>query len=173
MSASDLAGTIVAKAQLVINDAADGVEMIAQKIGDRFNAVETLSVTSGQSAATLATVSVPAQPFDWRPTVAGYAKVKGTGVGNVVVDLLARLNDASGGNIVGKGVQQHSGLAGLLMPTYVLVPGPPAGSSDDYDKVSAGDDATIYLRAEKQSGSDFFVIAASDVHFNVTVSPIP
>jgi len=94
--------------------------------------------------------------------------VTGTGT-DVQVDLVARLDNATSGNIIGRGISR----AGQYPPPIILTPGPPAGSVDGYDKVLAGNAATIYLRAERQTGTDTFTTSASTTLFSVEVNPVP
>lgn len=162
-------GTPLAGYLLTVNAAADDFVYRPQLIGDRYIPGSVNSTPAGNPLYTLAAVSVPAQPFDWRPVVSGQAIVTGTGNRNVTVNLLARLNSETAGNIVGQGFGS-SGAPGLPI---VLSSGPPAGSAATYDKVTAGSAAVIYLRAERQSGTDTFTTSASSTLFAVRVDPIP
>lgn len=161
-------GTPVPQYILVVNPGADGFIYQPQKVGDRVIPATISSVPAGNPTYTKAAVSIGAQPFDWRPEVAGQAIITGTG-SNVSVDLIARLNSATSGNIVGRSF----GVSGQAARNQVLVPGPPAGSADSYDKVSAGNAAVIYFRAERQTGTDTFTTTASTSSFVVKVRPVP
>lgn len=161
-------GTPVYKKILVVNAAADDFEYQSQKVGDRYVPATISNTPSGNPAYTLCPVGIPAQDFDWRPHVEGQTIVTGSG-SNVRVDVIARLNDATSGNIVGRGF----GVSGAGPATVALSSGPPPGSADSYDKVSAGAAATVYLRAERQSGTDTFTTSGSTTTFSVEVRPVP
>jgi hypothetical protein len=153
---------------VVVNADSDALEYQTQKVGDRYWPASIANTPSGNVAYTLCSVAVAAQDFDWRPTVSGQTVVTGTGA-NVRVDVIARLNNETSGNIVGRGF----GVAGVGPATVGLSAGPPAGSASTYDKVSAGAGATIYLRVERQSGTDTFTTSGSTTHFSVRATPIP
>jgi hypothetical protein len=168
MGASDVFGSPVPGQVLVVDLDSDGLIYASQMVGDRYIPATINSTPSGNAVFTLCSVGVPALSFDWRPQVSGQSIITGTGA-DAQVDLIARLNDATSGNIVGRGF----GLAGINPPTNVLSAGPPAGSADTYDKVLAGNAATIYLRAERQNGTNTFTTSASTTRFEVRVQPIP
>jgi hypothetical protein len=148
-----------------------GYEYVTQKAGDEYWPASISSTPSGNSAYTLCQVSIPAQPWAWRPQVSGWCVVTGTGA-DVQVDLVARLNDQTGGNAMGRG-RGKIGLNADGSPT-VLVSGPPSGSAADYNKVAAGvGPTTIFFRAERQSGSATFTTVGSASQFSVRVCPVP
>lgn len=153
---------------IAVDDAGTGFELQAQKVGDSYWPASIANTPSGNPAYTLCSVGIPAQPFDWRPEVSGWCVVTGTGA-DVAVDLLARLNDAAAGNIVG---QAYDRVGGISPPTHVLVDGPPTASADGYNRVAAGAAATIYLRAERRSGTETFTTSNTTTRFRVRVCPI-
>lgn len=153
---------------LVVNDTVDGFQLEAQKVGDRYIPASISNTPAGNATYTVCSVGVEAQPFDWRPIVSGQCIITGTGA-DVRVDLIARLNNASAGNIVGRGFGQ----AGVNPPPHILSFGPPAGSADSYDIVYAGESAVIYLRAERQTGAETFTTSSSTTWFCVQVMPLP
>lgn len=161
-------GTPVAGKLLVVNPAGDGFVYQSQKVGDRYIPATIANAPSGNVGYTLCSVAIPAQDFDWRPEVEGQTVVTGTGA-NVRVDVIARLNTEASGNIVGRGF----GVPGAGPVAIGLSSGPPAGSADSYDRVAAGASAVIYLRVERQSGTDTFTTSASTTTFKVRVAPIP
>ena len=162
-------GTPVAKKILVVNSTADGFVYQTQEVGDRYYPASASPAPSGYANFTLATVSIPAQAFDWRPQVRGGVVVTGTGP-DVAVDLIARLGDEVAGNEVGRGF----GLPGMSPPPHVLVAGPPPGAGADSDRILAGVGPTIiYLRTEKQSGADYYTTTAAQTRFSVKVDPVP
>jgi hypothetical protein len=168
LDAADLVGTPTAGQIIVVNPSAAGFVYQSQKVGGWYNPAVLNSTPSGNPSYTLGQISVPAQPFDWRPTAKAECIITATAA-DTRVDLLARLNDASAGNEVGRAL----GGTGINPATHILMPGPPAGSTDSYDKVSAGAAATIYLRAERQLGTGTFTTAAVDTRFRVKVDPVP
>lgn len=159
-------GTPVAKRLLEVKTDLSGFQYVAPKVGDRFFPASIAAVPSGNAAYTVASVSVPAQLFDWRPHVEGQLIVAGTGT-DVRTDLIARLDNASSGNIVGRC------FAAASSERLTLSSGPPAGSADTYDKVLQGDTAVIYFRTERQSGGDTYTTSATTSRFCVEVRPIP
>jgi hypothetical protein len=167
-------GTAVAGKILIVNSTLDDFELATQKVGDRYVPASIASTPSGNAAYTLCSVSVPAQDFDWRPDVSGQTSITGT-ASNVRVDLIARLDNGTGGtpeqsgNIVGRSF----GIAGRGPAVQVLSGGPPAAASATYDKVAAGVNAVIYLRAERIAGTGTFTTSADTTCFSVRVRPIP
>jgi len=170
LDSTDLTGTavdgyVLAKTTVSGNNR---VTYVAQKVGDQYwpASISNTTGTDGQNR-TLATVSIPAQPFDYRLRVFGQAIISGTA--NTRVDLIARLNNASSGDIIGRSY----GVVGATPPPNVLVSGPPTGSSSTAGKIPAGNAATVFLRAEQQaSTTDAYTTSASTTSFMVEVAPI-
>lgn len=159
-------------AYVLVYDAVNSVWVpTSQKVGNDY-VPTTIGATAYNTASprTLATVAVPAQPFDWRPKVFGQVVV--TGSSDTRVDLYARINDASAGDQVG----YSKGVAGSAPPPNILIPAAPAGSAvpGGYGKVLAGQPATIYLRAEQKAASNgsWSTPGAPDSTFWVEVSPL-
>jgi hypothetical protein len=141
----------------------------APKVGGQYwpASIANTSGTDGQNR-TLCSVSIPAQPFAWRPRVFAQCIIGGTA--NTRVDLIARLNDAIAGDIVGRSFGQ----VGATPPPAVLVSGPPAGALTTAGQVAAGASAVIYLRAEQQaSTTDAYTTAGVSTSFMVEVAPVP
>jgi hypothetical protein len=158
---------------IVVNALSDGFELQSPKIGDSYWPTSIANTPSGNSAYTLCTVGIPAQGFDWRPSVSGWCVMNGTGA-DVAVDLIARLDNASSGNIVGMAYgYAPATTTPWLMPMHTLVDGPPTNSADGYNKVLAGDAATIYLRAERRTGTETFTTSGTTTRFKVKVDPVP
>lgn len=168
--ADDLTGTLIAGRVIAVNGAADGYEHVTQKAGDEYWPALINNTPTGNSAYTLCQVSIPPQPWAWRPQVSGWCVITGTG-SDVQVDLVARLDDQASGKILGRGrgkIGQNTDGS-----STVLVSGPPAGSPGDHNRVAAGAAATVFLRAERQSGSETFTTVGSATGFSVRVCPIP
>jgi hypothetical protein len=118
----------------------------------------------------LSEIHIPAQPFNWRPRT--YAQTVVNGGVLTRVDLVARLNDPATGHMVGfaKGVTSSE------PPTSVLIPSYPAGEAvpGTYGLVTAGNAATIFLRAEQKNATAFAwsTPASPDTSFCVEVQPV-
>lgn len=169
LGASDITGTATDGYIVAKKTGEDKAVWVAQKAGAQYvpASISNTSGTDGQNR-TLCSVSIPAQPFDWRPRVFGQCVIAGTAATRV--DLLARLNDATSGDIVGRAYGQ----VGATPPVAVLVSGVPAGSTATIGKVSAGSSATVFLRAEQQaSTTDQYTTAGATTSFMVEVAPIP
>lgn len=165
-------GTPVAGRIAVVNDDLTTFSLQAQKVGDRYVPASIANTPSGNPNYTLCSVAIPAQPFDWRPEVSGQSVIHTTWA-DVRIDLIARLNNETSGNIVGRGFGALQSVYMSFYQTTVLSPGPPGGASSTYDKVLAGYAATVYLRAERQAGSGTFTTSGDTTHFGVRVQPIP
>lgn len=143
----------------------------AQKVGNQY-VPSAIGATAHDATPqrVLASITVPAQPFDWRPRV--FAQTVVTGSADTRVDLVARLNDAASGDQVGFA----KGVAGASPPTQTLIPAAPAGSAipGGYAKVLAGNAATVYLRAEQKAASAgaWSTPAAPNTTFWLEVEPL-
>jgi hypothetical protein len=169
LSASDISGTATDGYILAKKVGESKAVWVAPKVGGQYwpASLSNTAGTDGQ-VRTLASVTIAAQPFDYRLRVHGQCVI--TGTINTRVDLIARLNDATSGDIVGRGY----GLGGVTTDRLTLISGVAAGSTSTVGKVSAGSAATIYLRAEQQaSTTDAYTTAASTTSFMVEVAPIP
>lgn len=167
--AADLVGTPIYKKIVTVNATANGFIYSTQRVGDRYIPGSINNTSTGNPLSTLCSVAVPAQDFDWRPHVEGQCVITGTST-DVKADLIARLDNETSGNIVGRAFA--GGTGGINPPTHILSAGPPAGSADGYDKVLTGNAATIYLRAERQSGTGTFSTSNVTTSFSVRVCPI-
>lgn len=169
-------GTPVAGRLLRVKADLSGFELIAPKVGDRYVPAAVANAPTGNAAYTLAQIPVDAQPFDWRPSVVGQAIFTGTG-DDVGVDLVARLqttgtvNGETAGPIVGRGFGPIGTNAMQIATVFSGMP--PANSSSTYDKVLAGNTATIWIRGERRTGANTFSTDDDTSFFGVRVSPIP
>lgn len=170
-TATDLSGTPTDKYIVVYNSATSKWVVSPQKVGDIY-APSSYSTYSGNAAqATLATITIPAQPFDWRPDVQGYAAPVGTA--NTKIELYSYLtNPSTGGqDQVGYG----PGVTGAAPPPVQLMRsfGTPPGSGT-YGKVPAGSAATLTLVAKQVAvTADSWAVNSGTVNFSVKVNPIP
>lgn len=170
LGAADLTGTqvdgyVLTKTTVSGNNQ---VTFSAPKVGDQYwpASIPNTSGTDGQNR-TLAVVNIPAQPWDYRLRVFGQCVISGTA--NTRVDLVARLNNAASGDIVGRAF----GVTGATPPPAVLVSGPPTGSTSTAGKVLAGNAATVFLRAEQQASTvDAYTTSSTTTSFMVEVAPI-
>lgn len=148
----------------------------AQKVGDAYVASSIAATTYNvTSPRLLASMSVPPQPFDWRPRVFASTIVTGTGGAEPTrVNLVARLNDEASGAQLGfkKGLigANDAGISTDIQPTYLnnqAVPGP-------YARVAANAAATVHLRAEQvaPSSGSWSTPASPDTTFSVEVQPL-
>lgn len=154
-----------------------GFELAAQRVGNRYIPAVIANAPTGNAAYTLCNVPIPAQPFDWYPEVEGQCVITGTGA-DLNADVVARLsttgivNGETTGPEIGRGFGGTLGVNAAGLAT-VLSSAPPAGSSATYDKVLAGNAATVYFRVERQAGSNTFTTSADTSRFKVRVEPIP
>jgi hypothetical protein len=167
-------GTPVAKQMLIVNPAADGFIFQTQKVGDRYVPAAINSTPTGNATYTLCSVAIPAQDFDWRPSIRGQCVVDGTAF-NVRVDLIARLDAGLGGTpeLSGNIVGRSFGLPSSTPQLHIMSAGPPANASSTYDKVAAGQAAVVYFRAERIAGTGTFTTSSDTSYFSVKVDPIP
>lgn len=163
-------GTPIARRIPVVNDDLTSFSLAPQLVGDRYVPAAISAAPAGNPNYTLATVSVPAQPFDWRPLCEGQTIFTFNWV-DVSADLVVRLNNETSGPVVAKGFTFPP--YGFYQRVGILSAAPPAGASDTYDKVSAGYAATLYLRGERSAGSGTYTTSASTTNFCVRVCPIP
>lgn len=142
----------------------------AQKVGNLYVPASLTSKASNNTTThTIGSVAVPAQPFDWRPICHGSAIISGTA--NTRVDVLCRVDNATSGDEVA----YSFGIAGATPPPNVLVAAPAPGVSvpGSYGRVSAGNGATIYFRAEQKAAtSDSWSLNNSTARFGVEVLPL-
>lgn len=139
--------------------------------GDIYSATTYSTVSASVAAqATLATITVPAQPFDWRPDVEGYATA--TGGASSKVELGCYLNDAYTGNQVGygPGVTGNASICTLQRAFGAAI------GTGSYGKILAGTQATLYLVAKQVntlSSGETWSVQGSSVNFSAKVNPVP
>lgn len=144
-----------------------------QLCGAVYNAISFTAASGSTSPQILASVTVPAQKFDWTPTVSGQAIPLGTA--NTHIDLQCLLNNASSGQQVGYG----SGVTGSgsgSWPAFPVRLGPAFNGalSQGYGKVAAGAAATFYFQAVQTAyTSDSWSVPVAGMYFQVKVDPIP
>lgn len=148
-----------------VNNTLDGFELAPQKITEWFFPATVANTPSGNVSFTIGAVPIPSRPWARRIVAHGGVVVTGEGA-DVRVDLLARLNGETGGNIVGRcpGVAQTERLA--------LWPGKAAGLATDYDVIAAGDAGTVHFRLERQSGTVTYTSTATTTRVSVEAIPL-
>jgi hypothetical protein len=138
--------------------------------GDIYAPTTYTSYSGNSNQATLATLQIPAQPFDWRPDVDGYAAVNASSGASTKIELYALLNNTVSGDTVGigPGVVGNGSLVSLQRAF-----GGTISSTGAYGRVYAGQAATLYLVAKNNGGVDNWGITNTNVNFTVKVNPIP
>lgn len=164
-------GTPIARRIPVVNDDLTSFDLQPQLVGDRYVPGAISSAPAGNPNYTLATVSIPAQPFDWRPVCEGQTIITLNSQDGTMIDLVARLNNETSGPVLARGWMIPPW--GIMRAIACLSASPPAGASDSYDKVAAGYAATVYLRGERSVGAGTFTTSSSTTNFCVRVQPIP
>lgn len=140
---------------------------VAPRVGSQYwpATISNTSGTDGQNR-TLASVAVPAQPFDYRLRVHAQTIISGTV--NTRVDLLARLDNAISGDVIGR----TYGLTGVT-DRLILVSGVAPGSASTVGRVSSGAACTVFLRSEQQgSTTDTYTTSATTTSLLVEVVPV-
>ncbi|AHG24340.1 minor tail protein [Mycobacterium phage MichelleMyBell] len=153
---------------LAVNNAADEFEIVDQKIPEVFYPGEIDNVGSGNVNATLCSINIAARPWARRVRAQGYTVVTGEAA-DVRVDLVARLNNAGSGNIVGHCIGIASTERLMFAPGKPINPGT---VSDTYDTIAAGESATLYVRLERKAGSSTYTASASASMFSAEVWPL-
>lgn len=171
-AASDVSGTLADGTVLVYNASTSKWAVSAPKrtIGPYTIASASFTAYSGTAArATLAAMTMPAQPWDWRPRVSGHFYAIGSATTHI--DAEVRIGDATTGDLVGYGL-------GLTSPTAFPISidphfGSAVPSSATYGKVAAGATATITLSAVRTTASiDAWQTLADNGQFVVEIVPV-
>jgi hypothetical protein len=172
-SATDITGTPTNKYTLVYNTSDSKYHISPMLAGDILAITPVTGFTSysgNASQATLGSITVPAQPFDWRPSVEGFGTA--TSTANTKIELAAMLNNATTGDQVGyaPGVQSATPPPLTLSRAFGAAIG---GGS--YGRVSAGSAATIYFVAKQVAvgTTDAWGVTAASCAFSVLVNPVP
>lgn len=165
---TDLSENPVAGQIPVVDGAATGFELVAQKIPEVFYPGAINNTGSGNVNSSLAQIAIPSRPWPRRIRGLGYTVVTGE-ADDVRVDLLARLNGESGGNIVGRcqGITRTERLT--------MSPGKPietGTAADAYDMLAANTAGIVYIKCERQAGSVTYTTSASTSQFSVEALPL-
>lgn len=152
-----------------VNAAADGFEYASQLAGEVYWPSTIANTAPTTSNSTLAVVSIPTRDYPRKLMPFGYTIIGRTGA-NVVVDLVARLDTETSGNVIGycHGVASSSAISERLM----LAPVPAPGAAANFNQVPAGEAAVVFMRTEKTSGSDSYTTSGSTSRFGVLAVPL-
>lgn len=161
-----IGGDAAAGKLIKVNSGVDGFDFAFEKVASVHWPTAVNNTASGNPNSTVAVVSIGAKNIDYRVRARGYQIVRQSGGADVLVNLVARLNGEIAGNIVAK----CQGIGGTERLT--LVDAPAAGSADTFDKVLAGNAATIHFRTEQQGGSNSYTTSNSEALFVVEALPI-
>lgn len=170
LDADDLDADPIAAGYIFAVKSVDGVysvELVAQKAGNTYwpTAVSVLDNATGSNP--LASVTIPAQPWPYRPVCHGQVELAPNGA-DVQVDLVARLN-ATNGAVIARGL----GLAGGARQILALAAAPPVNSVAGLGEVAAGVSQVIYFRAEQVgSGLSTYDTIDGRALFSVDVKPV-
>jgi len=167
LDTGDFTGVAAGKV-ITVNATADGFELQTPKIPEVFYPGTILDIPAGNPNFTLCPISIPARPYARRVRAGGYQILTGEAA-DVRVDLLARLNNAAAGNIVGRcqGIAQTERL--------MMDPGKPiqvGTAADTYDQIAANAAATVYIRTERAAGTSTYTGSASQAKFWAEVLPL-
>lgn len=127
-------------------------------VGTHWPATTPTAAPAGTTAGyDLTSIAIPGStyPFPTRVEVSACTAVTASGTGDVKVDLVARLNSTSG-EVVGRCV----GIGGVT-DRLILVDGPDPGADPADVTIAANTAATIYIRTEKQSGTENYQTSAA------------
>lgn len=160
-----------------VNAAGDGVELVAQKVGNTYWPTTVTVLSNATGANAVAAVTIPPQTSKWRARVNGQDIVIYDGP-NVQVDLVARLGGTGTGTGATDGlvIARGQGLPGsaALMQNLAFAAAPPVNSTAGFGEVAAGGSGTvIYIRIEQiGSGTDTFDTVSGRALFSVDVTPV-
>lgn len=175
LAADDTFGTPLAGRLLRVKSDLSGFEYTPMLVGDRIPAPSTFAhVPTGNAAYTIVALAFDAQAFDWRPEIEGQTAITYTGA-DCTTDLVARLSTTGtiNGETAGPIVAMGLGLPGPDPCIPVFSSAVPAASSDTYDKVLAGNTATVYIRTERRGGSQTYSTSADTTIVGGRVMPVP
>lgn len=141
-------------------------ELVPQRVSAQFWPATVDNVPPGTTAGyTTTIVPIAAAPYDRYVIPFGTIQVAASSGSNLRVDLLARL-DADNGPVVGR----DYGRAGAS-DKLTLIGFPDAGTLSSATKILANNEANIYFRTEKQSGSSSYSSVSGTGRYGVLTVP--
>jgi hypothetical protein len=173
-NATDLtAGTAAVGSVLAVNSLSPiTFGYVAQPAGNAYQSVSFTAASGNSSPQTLATLTVPAQPFNWLPDCVGWAIPSGTA--NTHVDLRVLLNNPTSGQQVAYGYGITG--AGTTWPALPvpLLPAFGGAITGGYGQVNAGSAASFYFQClQTASTTDSFSVPTTSMYFKVNVIQVP
>lgn len=120
--------------------------------------IQTAAGTTAEAAHAVIDIAAGTYHQDWYPVVTGHSIIIGTG--DIQCDLIARLDDATGGDIIGRG---HGRLTGTTTQQPNLSFGVESGTGI----VAADEAATIFIRGKRISGAVGYAAAESTARFSM------
>lgn len=120
--------------------------------------IQTAAGTTGEAAHAVIDVAAGTYHQDWYPVVTGSSII--IGVGDIQCDLIARLDDATSGDIIARGFGRMSG-------TATQQPNLNYGVESGTGIVTAESAATIFVRTKRISGAVAYGAAESTARFNM------
>lgn len=145
-----------------------------QLIGDTFQATSFTAASGNSSPQNLASITVPAQLFNWRPDVKGSGTP--TGTANTHVDLRCVVGNPTSGQQVGYGTGLTGAGSGSIPALPITLQQAFGGAiSGGYGVINAGSAATFYFQAIQTATTtdSFSVPTTPNMYFTVKVDPIP
>lgn len=158
--------TAAATQILAVNSGATDFEAIDQKVCQVYRPTTISNTGAATANNTLATVPIDAKTYDRRLIPFAYTIVTGNTGSDVTVDLLARIGDASTGDIIGR----CPGLGGAK-DRLILVPALPTNEFD-YELLAATNTTNVYFRVEKQGGADDYTTSSTTTRCGVLAVPV-
>lgn len=175
VGATDFAGTPTNGDTLVYDGSSGKWTAASQSSGNNVYSAQSFTAVSGNgSPVTLATLTIPAQSFNWLPTVSGSAMPSGTI--NTHVDLRCLLNNPTTGQQIGYGYGYTGAGSEWYLPSLPVALLTEYGGNivGGYGVVSAGQAATLYFQAiQTATTTDSFSIPTNSMNFTVHVNAIP
>jgi hypothetical protein len=167
---TDLGGSQTNNWTLLWNTTTNQFEYAPLYIGATYwpsSITSTSGFTAQNTPRTLTSISVPALPFAWTPTVVGQCLI--TGTANTQIQLTANLGSASGQQ-VGIGL----GVIGQASQAIILQGGIPPGSASGYGQVAKNSSATIVLSATQVANTtDSWSTSNLTSYFQLSPNPVP
>lgn len=167
-SGTDLSGTATSGYLLACSGTSPtAFTYAAPKVGDLYTSSVTTYSSLTTSSQTIATLTVPAQPWSWRPRIDAQVSLGGTA--NTLVDLAVNAVTGSNTAQVGYGY----GVSGATSSVVTATPNN-VGASVSATVIPASTAATFNLLAKQlNSTADAWSVNGSRAAWSVQVCPVP